>query len=317
MDDIMMMMMIIIPMIMIMIFMGVQAREKVDVQASENRGVQASDRPGAKLADQVIYFTGAENSYASFSAVPTSSHLSIKAHGLCSEFLQLWWRSLGAQAAVRVAKGYGDDQKAQCHSAKQEPPQEGLRWMSDLEKVPRRGRFGIGLCLGACDSQRRCNLDVLKVGHLCNTLLHHLLLLPDICVKRGPSLQNAILVFSTQRLVTGTEQILVDIIKTNVMHHGILVFTGETKIEGIAGEHEDNGALQDSQNILLLSPSKMSLRRLKISPADMTVSLQLLSNLSSGRSLDAKALIWLRSRRVSLYLDCTVPSSSAVTKLFS
>ena len=65
------------------------------------------------------------------------------------------------------------------------------------------------------------------------------------------------------------------------------------------------------------SPSKMSLRRLKKSPADMTRSLQLLSNLSSGRSLDAKALIWLRSRRVSLYLDCTVPSSSAVTKLFS
>ena len=30
---------------MIMIFMGVQAREKVGVQAGENRGVQASGRP--------------------------------------------------------------------------------------------------------------------------------------------------------------------------------------------------------------------------------------------------------------------------------
>ena len=40
-----MMMMMMIPMIMIMIFMGVQAREKVGVQASENRGVQASGRP--------------------------------------------------------------------------------------------------------------------------------------------------------------------------------------------------------------------------------------------------------------------------------
>ena len=42
-----MMMMIPISIIsMIMIFMGVQAREKVGVQASENRGVQASGRPG-------------------------------------------------------------------------------------------------------------------------------------------------------------------------------------------------------------------------------------------------------------------------------
>ena len=68
-------------------------------------------------------------------------------------------------------------------------------------------------------------LDVLKVGHLCNTLLHHLLLLPDICIKSGSSLQNAILVFSIQGLVTGTD--------TNAMHHGILVFTGEAKIEGM------------------------------------------------------------------------------------
>ena len=42
-----------------------------------------------------------------------------------------------------------------------------------------------------------------------------------------------------------------DIINTNAMHHGTPVFTGEAKIEGIAGEHEDNGALQDSQTILL------------------------------------------------------------------
>ena len=41
----MMMMMMMIPTIIIMIFMGVQAREKVGVQASENRGVQASGRP--------------------------------------------------------------------------------------------------------------------------------------------------------------------------------------------------------------------------------------------------------------------------------
>ena len=41
----MVVMMMMIPMIMIMIFMGVQAREIVGVQASENRGVQASGRP--------------------------------------------------------------------------------------------------------------------------------------------------------------------------------------------------------------------------------------------------------------------------------
>jgi hypothetical protein len=41
-----------------MIFMGVQAREKVGVQASENRGVQASGRPVLQVSNCSIGFAG-------------------------------------------------------------------------------------------------------------------------------------------------------------------------------------------------------------------------------------------------------------------
>ena len=53
----MMMMMMMNPMFMIMIFMGVQAREKVGVQASENRGVQASGRPHIYIILHYFAFT--------------------------------------------------------------------------------------------------------------------------------------------------------------------------------------------------------------------------------------------------------------------
>ena len=47
----------------------------------------------------------------------------------------------------------------------------------------------------------------------------------------------------------------------------------------------------------------------------MVEACDLFSNLSSGISFEAKARTWLRTRRVSLYLESTVPSSSDVKKL--
>ena len=95
-------------------------------------------------------------------------------------------------------------------------------------------------------------LDILTLRHVRNTFFDHAFFLQHICIKGRPSLEGTTFVLSIQRLVSITQQILMKTIHVNPMNDSIPLFTRKTKIESLVAKEEDNGTLQNCQDILLL-----------------------------------------------------------------
>ena len=147
-----------------------------------------------------LYYTGARAASAS------SSKLLKYQSSVGCERLQLWLRAGGGQGSER---GYTATTRRLSATARSRSHHRRVfaGWAT-WRRFHDAGALELEFALELVIHKGDVILDVLKVGHLCDTLLHHLLLLPDICIKSGSSLQNAILAFSIQRLVTGLNRSL-------------------------------------------------------------------------------------------------------------